>query len=236
LKDYKKHLMSPQWSTKTVNYNQAIMSSRQEPLDSLDFFPTPPWGTRAFMEFVFPQVCSTPAREQSVWEPAAGEGHMAEPLKEYFGTVSISDVHDYGRGYGIGSFVGQGPDVLPPQHVDWIITNPPFTLAEDFVRRALIEARVGVAILARSVFIESDGRFPLFGGAFRAFCPFASRLPMVKGRWDPKASSATSYAWFVWCRELTGPLPRAEVIMIPPGAKARCTRPDDVARFAQPLG
>jgi hypothetical protein len=46
-----------------------------------------------------------------------------------------------------------------PNSVDWIITNPPFWLAEPFILRALSLARVGVAILARTVFLESVGRY-----------------------------------------------------------------------------
>lgn len=130
--------------------------------------------------------------------------------------------------------MGQGADVIePPEDVDWIITNPPFTLAEQFVRTAMVSAKVGVAMLARSVFIESDARYPLMtGAAFAAFCPFASRLPMVQGQHDPKASSATSYAWFVWLKD--NPLLRPEVLVVPPTAKARCTRADDTEKYAGP--
>jgi hypothetical protein len=35
----------------------------------------------------------------SAWEPAAGEGHMAEVLMEYFQQVRASDVFDYGCGW-----------------------------------------------------------------------------------------------------------------------------------------
>ncbi|MDG4885709.1 SAM-dependent methyltransferase, partial [Mesorhizobium sp. WSM4884] len=45
------------------------------------------------------------------------------------------------------------------QSHDWVITNPPFRLAEDFIERAFIVARKGVAILARTVFLESVGRY-----------------------------------------------------------------------------
>ena len=48
----------------------------------------------------------------SAWEPAAGEGHMAEVLKEYLAWVRASDVFDYGCGDELGSFVGCGPDVI----------------------------------------------------------------------------------------------------------------------------
>lgn len=216
-----------------MNYNQAVMSSRREPPDSLDHFPTPPWGTRALMKYVMPKM---PGRRESVWEPACGEGHMAVPLSEHFAHTFASDVHDYGFRFGIGSFVGQGSDVIDwplGGKPDWVITNPPFTLAEEFVRRALTMATSGVAMLARSVFIESETRYPLFSsGAFKAFCPFASRLPMVKGQYDPKASSATSYAWFIWQPTMRSGDPLT--IIIPPEAKAQCTRPDDTTRFAGP--
>jgi hypothetical protein len=36
------------------------------------------------------------------------------------------------------------------------------------------------------------------------YAPFVERVPMVKGRWDPGASTATSYAWFVWRKAPVG--------------------------------
>ena len=80
------------------------------------------------------------------------------------------------------------------------ITNPPFRLAEEFVLRSLQVARVGVAVLARTVFLESVGRYQ---NLFRDNPPtkvaqFTERVPMVKGRLDKKASTATGYSWLVW--------------------------------------
>jgi hypothetical protein len=88
-----------------------------------------------------------------------------------------------------------------------VITNPPFRLAEDFISRALPLARHGVAILARTVFLESIGRYE---GIFRdnpptKFAQFTERVPMVRGRLDIKASTATGYAWLVWEKSTVGP-------------------------------
>jgi hypothetical protein len=58
--------------------------------------------------------------------------------------------------------------------------------------------------------------------------PFVERVPMVKGRWDPDASTATCYAWFVWVRDTA---PRAP-FWIPPGCRTALTRADDRQRFA----
>ncbi len=88
--------------------------------------------------------------------------------------------------------------------VDWIITNPPFKQAEEFAAKALSIAKRGVAIFARSVFAESIGRHQRLFSKFppTKVAQFAERVPIVKGRLDAKASTATGYAWFVWEKPL----------------------------------
>lgn len=207
----------------------AVMQRRHEPPDSLDFFPTPPWATRALLTHVL-----WPAWIQgcTVWEPAAGEGHMAEVLREFFSTVVATDVFDYGRGYRISDFLGDPTS----GGTDWVITNPPFKVALDFALRAMSEARVGVALLVRSAWLEGTGRHD---NLFRPHPPaliaqFAERVPMTKGRWDPDASTATSYSWVVW---LTIPhWDGTRFVWIPPGQRVALTKPDDAARFGVRTG
>jgi hypothetical protein len=64
-------------------------------------------------------------------------------------------------------------------------------------------ARRGVAMLTRTVFIESVGRYQrLFLTTPPArVAQFSERVPMVKGRLDRSASTATGYAWLVWGRK-----------------------------------
>lgn len=179
------------------NTSHAVMAQRVEPKGSLDDFPTPPWATRALVE----HVLNEDTKQMTCLEPACGAGHMAKVLREYFDRVDASDIAMYGY--------GQTADFLQDENVreyDWIITNPPFGLAEKFVNRALEVATIGVAILVRTVFIESAGRYErLFRERPPAlFAQFVERVPMVKGRLDPKASTATGYSWLVWrknCRE-----------------------------------
>lgn len=178
----------------TQNRSSAVMQQRVEARDSLDLFPTPPWATRALCEkidFVTPQRLAV----QTCWEPACGLGHMAHPLAEYFAEVRASDVYPYGFGE-VDDFLMPGP-VEP---VDWIISNPPFRLAQDFIVRALGIARVGVAMLVRTSFLEGTGRHrDLFSRRPpTVIYQFAERVPMVKGRVDPRATTATSYAWLTW--------------------------------------
>ena len=212
----------------------AVMAARASVIDALDYFPTPPWASRALVADVLPQLgVAFHTASMTLWEPAAGGGHMVEALRPYFREAFASDVYDYGRGYAVGSFVGQGPDCarcpFPP---DLIATNPPFNLALEFAERALEHARVGVALLVRSAWSEGGDRYRRL---FRDQPPsmiaqFVERVPMVKGRWDPKASTATSYAWFVWRKADRSR--RCVYFWIPDGARMRHSRADDGRRFA----
>jgi len=204
----------------------AVMAQRREPPGALDYFPTPPWATRALFQHVLPTIGIDAI--SSVWEPACGEGHMAVVLAEYVGSsVTASDIFDYGYGVAPVDFLND-PHLARPA---WIITNPPFSTACEFTLRALDLATEGVAMLVRAQWIEGVGRYD---NLFRdrppsLYAPFVERVPMVKGRWDPGATTATSYAWFVWGKALSGP---SRVIWIPPGCRGSLTLPDDRRRFA----
>jgi hypothetical protein len=177
-----------------ANRSHAVMAQRVEAHDSLDYFPTPPWAVRALCEEV-------PITWHLAWDPACGEGAMLGPLAEYAVAVCGSDVHDYGRGHIVHDFL------MPflPEGVgaaEWIVTNPPFRLGEQFARRALEVASHGVALLVRTGFLESVERYKLFTEHPPAgVLQFSERVPMVKGRLDKTASTATSYCWIVWAKK-----------------------------------
>lgn len=140
---------------------------------------------------------------------------MAVSLAEYFGEVTSYDVFDYSFG-GIADFLETKHD---DQSFDWVITNPPFKLAEEFIKRSIKIARHGVAMLTRTVFIESVGRYQrLFEPTPpSAFAQFVERVPMVKGRVDKKASTATGYGWLVWEKDRPA---GSQLLWIPPCRKA----------------
>ena len=213
--------------------HRAVMAQRREPPDALDDFPTPPWATRAGAEI----VRELDPRALQVLEPACGRGIMAQVLLEYFPHVVAGDVFDYGRGYPVADFLGQEWAAPPTQRLadyrpDWIFTNPPFNAAEQFVHLGLQRATRGVAILARLQFLEGGGRYRrLFGPTPpTVIAQFVDRAPMVRGRWDPEAGTATAYAWFIWSK-LHEPRPFR---WIPPGTRERTWHVDDVRRFTEP--
>lgn len=176
------------------NTSTAVMARRVEPHDSLDDYPTPPWAVRALCEHLDAYV-----RDQSVWEPACGRGHMARALGEYFGEVSTSDIASYGWSGQQRTVDFLWPGSEPEKPVDWIVTNPPFRLAEQFYLRALSIASFGVAMLVRTQFLEGIGRYrTIFGpNAPTTVLQFSERVPMIRGRYDPAASTATAYCWII---------------------------------------
>lgn len=209
----------------TQNRSSAVMQQRSEPHDSLDDFPTPPWATRALCEFLSAGPPSLPLADLTVREPCANRGYMVRPLSEYFGNVVASDVHDYGVGFEVEDFLFPGPIA----GVDFTCMNPPFRLAEQFIERALSTSRFGCAAILRSAFLEGIGRHErLFSERPPSYVlQFVERVPMVKGRVDPEAASATAYAWLVWLHREHD----SRVRWIPPCRK-RLERPGDYPEVA----
>lgn len=91
-----------------------------------EFYPTPPEATRALL--------SVEDFDGSIWEPACGEGHIAEVLVRAGYEVVSTDLIQ--RGYGQGDI-----DFLREQtpRAKHIVTNPPYGrgLGDAFVRKAL---------------------------------------------------------------------------------------------------
>lgn len=208
----------------------AVMAGRSEPADSLDFFPTPPWATRALFAEALPRLLfhgrGWEAEIHSAWDVCCGKGHMASPIAEYSDLTYASDIFDYGYGDVL--------DFLSPSArmhntgVDWIIMNPPFNRAVDFALAALDLAQVGVAMLCRTAWAEGEDRY---NRLFRFYRPsvaqFAERVPMVKARYAINAKSATAYAWFIFIRDQrVAPQP----LWIPPCRK-RLSRVSDILDF-----
>lgn len=228
----------------------AVMASRAaDQPNEHDYFPTPPWAARAGGELI--QWLDPAAKTSRLWEPAAGGGHMAFGLRDYFAQTWLSDIADYPD----PGLIVEGPlDFLGEEAAaqaerwapDWIATNPPFKLGEAFIRTAWSRARRGVAMLLRLQFIEGGGRHALFTRdcPLTLFAPFSERVPMVAGRWDPEASSATAYGWFIFLKpEAAAQSPLASAIAaareagcalvrpIGPGTKARLQRHADLVQF-----
>lgn len=134
-----------------------------------------------------------------VWEPACGDGAIVRVLEARDLPYVASDLNDHGCGYDRADFFSESPLIF-----NAIITNPPYELAEKFVRRALDLTRKGgkVAMLLRNEWDCAKSRMDLFGH------PFAKKLVLTKRpRWfaEKRASPRHNFSWFIWDWLHSGP-------------------------------
>ena len=180
-----------------------------------EFYPTPEWVTETLADYV-------ELKGRRVWEPACGDGRMAEALKRAGAQVYASDIEDCGYA-GLNERLDftslQRPKIalLEPR----IITNPPYAypgershrLATGFIAAGLHHIRRGgrglLALLLPIGFDSLPTRCHLF-----ADCPdFAAKIVLTERivwferddgrREDPKEN----HAWFLWQRprQIEGP-------------------------------
>ena len=213
----------------TALQSTAVKQSRSLSRASLDYFPTAPWAMRTLLHELLIPLGLDLGRKRAR-DPAAGGGHLRGPLAEVFGAVDHSDVADWGIAPPIRDFLFETVETLAADGIerpDWIITNPPFMAAPLFFQRAMAIATEGVAFFCRLGWIAGQDRHD---SIYRPqpvtyFCPFAERVALIEGAWDPEASSATDYAWFVWIKGMA-PQP---VFHLPPGMERKYSRIEDLA-------
>lgn len=184
----------PAASRKSASHGEAGYERRTR-----DAYFTEPWVTRALIEAVEFAPPGRTRPQTMIWEPACGDGRMAERLREAGYEVVASDIAYYGYGAGAIDFLDPASaEASRTLACDAIVTNPPFNQAILFIGRALqlMEPRLGkVAILQRHEFDAPVSHHPLFAW------PFAAKLVLHKRpKWsdDETASPRFPYAWFVW--------------------------------------
>lgn len=169
----------------TILTNNNSETKRRE----LDFYPTPPEVTHALLQFLKLKPCT-------IWEPACGDGAMADVLYEYGHKVIATDIRVTGYGRGEIDFL------LSNYDCDVIITNPPFNISEEFIRHALTKAPI-VAMVLKSQYWHAKKRVKLFDEH-----PPAYVLPLS---WRPdflfdtrkqgeKSNPTMEVNWTVWIR------------------------------------
>jgi hypothetical protein len=148
-----------------------------------EFYPTP----RATVESLINEV--TWPSKATYGDPCAGDSAIMIP----FVKMGLSEPW-----WWEWAEIREGKDYLKDGltgPVDAIITNPPFSLATDFIDRSLGEA-LFVAYLLRLNFWGSRKRKDWWQGKEPTHQFTLSERPSFTG----KGTDATEYAWFVWDR------------------------------------
>lgn len=152
-----------------------------------DFYPTPPDVTIALLDFL-----NIP-KTTLIWEPAAGDGDMINAMTR--------------RGYcAMGSDIRAGMDFFttdPPDGAGIIITNPPFSAAEGFIRRAA-DLGLPFAFLLKSQFWHAARRRALFEELTPTYILPLTWRPDFLYKQRGKGSPLMDVMWCVWLLHTRG--------------------------------
>lgn len=153
------------------------------------FYPTPPEATQALLD----RYSVTLGQGARVWEPATGTGAMEDVLRFHGATVVGTDLYDHGRGGGVAFQLADWPEGMGPG--DAVVTNPPFSEAEAFIRHAVHDLQAGfVAMLLKAAYFHAAER----GELFTRFPPSAVHPLMWRLDFTGEGSPAMEMSWYVW--------------------------------------
>lgn len=146
----------------------------------MDFYPTPPEVTKSLLN-----ILKLP-KSAVIWEPACGEHDMVNVFREAGHEVIATDIQT-------------GTDFLtaPLQECDWIITNPPFSLSDQFIRRCAEHGKP-FALLLKSQYWHAKKRFELFNDIQPSLVAPLTWRPHFMWKQEKKGSPLMDVIWCVW--------------------------------------
>lgn len=163
-----------------------------------DFYATNPIALKLFLEN-YKQL------NKMVWECSCGQGHLSKKLEEQGYDVFSSDLID--RGYGITPVNFLEQDDIKIWNGD-ILTNPPFNLAEDFLKKGMEILGNGnkIILFLKIQFLEGQSRKKLFEiyPPKYVYCHSSRQQCAKDGRFDLYKATTQFYAWYVWEKGYSG--------------------------------
>ncbi len=151
--------------------------------ETRDCYNTPVNVTEALLSFLYLE------KGTRIWEPAAGEGKLSKVLRDSGYNVICSDIHDYGLGHEIRNFykfdVAQAPVM---------ITNPPYMLAEMFIKKSTELQLEVFCLLLKSTYWHARSRLDLFNNYAPSYVLPLTWRPDFKGLGAP----TMDFSWNVW--------------------------------------
>jgi hypothetical protein len=179
----------------------------------LDFYPTPGWAADVLWRRIPIRTESPRAWTQHSWaEPCVGAGDLIRPIAPPpFWTNDV----DVDRNATFHRNAADAAEWETFPIVDWIVSNPPFNVANHVLRNALAFTRRhgrtgnGVAMLLRLSFLEPCGDRR---GLLETDPPTRIVvLPRISFTGDRKTDSVTC-AWMIWAANVE---PGIEVVSAP---------------------
>lgn len=189
----------------TGNYNSVFKtlgasSHTKEERQNEDYYATDPKA----VEMLVDMECFD--KKDLILEPSCGEGHLSKRLEFLGYDVDSRDLIDRGYKYcTVSDFFSL------KVHIGNIITNPPYSLAKEFILHSLDIIPHGrkVAMFLKVQFMEGKGRKQMFiEHPPKTIWISSSRILCAKnGDFEgmkKAGGSAVAYAWYVWEKGFNG--------------------------------
>lgn len=177
--------------------------------EGLDYFPTPPHATFALVQMERKYIDRhLSVGGSTIWEPACGLGWMSHELMRCGYPVFSSDIQFY-PDPKVDVYRHDFLNAVPPLvNAEAIVTNPPYRkgMAQAFAERA-ISISPYVAMLCRTTWVESQGRYEFF----KKHPPtrilfFSRRFSCTESMFGTGKENGgiIAYSWFIWDRMRDG--------------------------------
>lgn len=182
---------------KSISRAHSLVGFKPEGRPKADFYPTPPEATRALLRMErFGRV---------IWEPAAGNMAISDVLIDHGYAPFSSDIVYYGKPLDACPM-----DFLTcrkcPDGTEAIITNPPFSLFNEFLQKCLDLRVPKFALLGKLAALETQDRVDILKKSplKRAYI-FRKRIQMTRNGEPMKNKGMLAFCWLVWDWEYKGP-------------------------------
>lgn len=155
-----------------------------------DLYPTPGDISQALIQFL-----NLP-KSTRIYECAAGKGHLSKALSlNGYNQVTSTDLEKYG-------FCTSGIDFLKSDYTDydWLITFPPQSLAEEFIRKAFKNRKPFAMLLKGSYWFASTRRELFLRTRPSYILPNTFRANFLLDEKDAQKSSVDTI-WVVWTED-----------------------------------
>ncbi len=136
-------------------------------------------------------------KTDSILEPACGNNAIVKVLKKY-GYSNLKYYDLYGEMEHKKDFLQEN------NKFDWIITNPPYNIADEFVEKGLKVANKGLMYFMRLNYLSGQKRYKKDIYNFLSDVFVFTRMPDLRAkiRGDGKYPTAgIVYAWFIWSKQ-----------------------------------
>lgn len=170
--------------------------------NSCGYYPTPFWCVTSMVRWLRDVNCVECFNNSSLIEPCVGGGNIILALQE---SGMFTENHIYALDINISRapkfipyMVLQKADFLSPMvkvNENVCITNPPFPLAESYLRKLLIKCDVTIMLLQLS-FLASKDRSAFFNKDYKT--PDTLLVLSDRPSFTGEGTNSQEYGWMIW--------------------------------------